>query len=86
MPKKYKYREIIYNMPHEGYFNKQCLALEKYVIGLKKGRLLEDVDGSSYQMYHHEKGDIEVCNDYRYDELYVDSDFDLEPYFAKSKE
>ena len=49
-----------------------------------KEKILEDVDGSAFQLYHHENGDIYIVNDYSVGCVYVDSDFDLLPYFAKS--
>lgn len=65
-------------------FYRQCAALEKHIPGLKKkDRLLEDVDGSLLQKYIHEKGEVIVCNDAPIDVVYVDSDFDLLPYFKK---
>ena len=69
--------------PDEELFKKQCAALEKHIPNLKRARLLEDVDGSSYQHYNHPLGEVVVSNDYTLGDLYVESDFDLEPYFAQ---
>jgi len=76
-----KYIYTICDVPSEEYFKKQCEAIEKSFTGLKKARLIEDIDGSSLQIYHHEKGDIKICNDYYDNCLYIESDFNLSPYF-----
>lgn len=82
--KNHEFSLTVCNQPDEDLFQKQCAAIEKHIPNLKKDSLLEDVDGSSYQKYHHEKGDITVSNDYYVGCLYVDADFDLLPYFKKS--
>lgn len=84
MRKKFRYSYTIYNIPDDDLFTKQCEAIEKNIHGLTKERLLEDVDGSKYQHYRHKNGEIRVCNDYDIYCLYVDSDFDLLPYFKKN--
>lgn len=81
MPKQFEYE--ICNQADEELFKKQCAAFEKKFQTLEKEALLEDVDGSAWQMYHHEKGDFEVVNDCNIGCLYVESDFDLEPYFKE---
>ena len=81
MRKKYKYSYNIYDQPDDELFYKQCAALEKHIPNLTKEYPLQDVDGSLIQIYYHEKGEIVVFNDYDIRALYVDSDFDLEPYF-----
>lgn len=65
-------------------FYKQCRALEKQVPGLQPENLLEDVDGTAVQRYRHSCGSVTVKNDLQVDALYVVSDFDLLPYFAKN--
>lgn len=62
-------------------FKRQCAALEKHIPNLKREQLLEDVDGTLIQLYHHERGEVVVCNDCDLNCLYVESDFDLETYF-----
>ena len=79
--KKYAYSYTICKQPNEDVFYKQCAALVKYIPGLEPERLLQDVDGTLIQMYHHKRGEIKVVNDLDIWCLYVDSDFDLEPYF-----
>lgn len=81
MRKEYNFHYPICTEPDEELFYKQCAALEKHIPGLAKESLLNDVDGSLYQIYYHEKGDMLVCNHYLVGALYIDSDFDIEPYF-----
>lgn len=76
-----KYTYTIYKVANTEYFQKQCAALEANIPALKKGKLLEDVDGSAIQIYRHELGEVRVCNDCQVNCLYVESDFDLLPYF-----
>ena len=84
MRKKYKYSYTICNQPDQSLFERQCKALEKHIAGLRKDHLLEDVDGSLDQYYFHEKGTLVVSNDYYVGALYIDSDFDIRPYFKKA--
>lgn len=62
-------------------FERQCHALESHIPDLRASTLLEDVDGTLIQTYHHRNGVIKVKNDMQVDALYVISDFDLLPYF-----
>lgn len=62
-------------------FYKQCRAIETHITPLVKDALLEDVDGTLIQKYHHHLGDILVINDEHVGALYVTADFDLLPYF-----
>ena len=82
MKKKFEY--TICEQTDKELFRKQCLAFEKRFPNITKDDVLEDVDGSAYQTYHHEKGDFVVSNDYYVGCLYVESDFDLEPYFRSN--
>lgn len=59
------------------------IALEKNIPNLKKEELLEDVDGSQWQFYVLENGAIVVRNDCCINELYIESDVDLLPYFNR---
>ena len=81
MAKKFNFRYTICAQPDEALFRKQCRAFEKKFPDLRKEKLLEDVDGSSYQKYYHTAGEFVVSNDYYIGCLYVESNFDLEPYF-----
>ena len=84
MKQKLPYFYMICKQPDEDLFHRQCAAFERKFPNLRKDDLLEDVDGSAYQTYHHEKGKIHVGNDYCLGSLYVESDFDLVPYFKKN--
>ncbi len=63
-------------------FKKQCAALEKNIHDIVKGKLLEDVDGSQTQIYTLNNKEITVHNSLYIGCVYVDSEIDLEPYFA----
>ena len=80
--KKFPFEYIICKQPDNELFKKQCLAFERKFPSLRKENVLEDVDGSLYQEYHHKSGDFVVVNDYVSGCLYVESEFDLLPYFS----
>ena len=71
----------ICTQPDQELFKRQCIALEKHIPNLVKEDLLKDVDGSIFQKYHHTTGMVRVCNDNYIGCLYIESEFDLEPYF-----
>ena len=71
----------ICNCADKALFEKQCRAIEQNVPQLQKLNLLQDVDGTLIQKYRHQKGNVVVKNDRQVDALYVQSDFDLNPYF-----
>ena len=58
-------------------FKNTCAQIEAKVSGLKKDKLIVDVDGSLIQTYHTNGGEITVYNDYLVDAVYVDSEIDL---------
>lgn len=58
-------------------FKKVCSDIEKNIPGIKKDKLLTDVDGSAIQKYKSGSKEITVQNDYEIDAVYVDSDIDL---------
>ncbi|MBE7004482.1 MAG: hypothetical protein E7425_09400 [Ruminococcaceae bacterium] len=62
-------------------FLKQCQAIEAHIKPLLKERVIHDIDGTLTQRYHHQLGQITVCNDEQVGALYVTSDFDLIPFF-----
>lgn len=76
------YSYMICNQPDEALFYQQCAALEKNVPGLKKGKLLHDVDDSLTQLYSKDGIEITVHNSHYEKELYVESGIDLKPFFA----
>lgn len=84
MSRKYKYSYTICKFFAPEWFNKQCAALEKHIPKLRKDRLLEDVDSSAWQFYSSPQGELVVKNDYQVDALYIESDFDIEPYFKSA--
>ena len=84
MRKEYKYTDWVCNQFDAEIFNKFCKRIEKLIPDVQKESLLEDVDGSLYQTYHHEKGDIFVICSYSVNEVYFESDFDLDPYFKSA--
>lgn len=71
------------NQADEDLFYKQCTAIEKAVPSLRKESLLEDVDGTLVQKYRSPSGWVTVRNDVQTDALYVQSEFDLLPYFSR---
>lgn len=81
MSKSYKYVYTICDQFAPDLFYKQCAALEKHIPNLEKRDLLEDVDSSTWQTYSAPQGDLVVRNDYVANELYIESDFDIESYF-----
>lgn len=58
-------------------FEKTCRAIESNFKEIEKDTLLEDVDGTTIQVYHNGVENIKVCNDYEVDAVYVDSDVEL---------
>lgn len=66
---------------NESLFYQQCKSIEDNVPGLTASELLDDVDGTLVQRYSHQRGCVVVKNDCQVDALYVQSDFDLLPYF-----
>lgn len=58
-------------------FERTCTLIEAKVKGIKKDKVLEDVDGTQIQIYNAPGGKIKVYNDYEVDAVYVDSDIDL---------
>lgn len=63
-------------------FDKQCLALEKAIPGIRKQKLLKDVDGSLIQEYEVESRRVLVYNDEYIGSVHVKSEVDLKKYFS----
>ncbi len=74
---------VITNFPDDEIFHKQCRALEKRIPDLQVEKLLEDMDGTLIQIYHHPKGKIEVWSE-ALDGVDIRSDFNILPYFGKN--
>ena len=83
--KKFPFEYTVCKQPDNELFYKQCLAFERKFPALLKYNILEDVDGSLYQAYHHKSGDFAVVNDCVSGCLYVESEFDLLPYFKDTQ-
>ncbi|MGI5891736.1 MAG: hypothetical protein ACOX7H_03235 [Bacillota bacterium] len=62
-------------------FSKQCEALEKKIPGIKKGKLLQDVDLSLIQFYDYNGKEIRVDNDEDIGSLTITSEVDLDQFF-----
>ena len=75
---EYQYEYGLYPEYDEHHFKRQCESLEKQLKGLKKGKLLIDVDGSQIQLYTLDGKEIQVLNDKDFGEVCVKSQIDLE--------
>ena len=58
-------------------FDNTCVLIEESLKNAKKEKLLQDVDGTTIQIYALPDGKIKVFNDYEVDAVYVDSEIDL---------
>ena len=76
------YTYPICNVADEEIFAKQCAAIEKYLHPLKKKDILEDVDGSKIQLYEFQGHNIKVVNSLYVNEVYVESETDIKPFFS----
>lgn len=77
-----KFEYNICTEPDEEIFVKQCKAFEKHIPNIQKDRLLEDVDGGKTQIYTLGNNKITVHNSYYIGAVYVNSDIELEQFFA----
>lgn len=71
----------ICNQVDKEIFENQCSALEKNIFNIKKGELIIDVDESQIQEYVLNGKKIKVVNSYYTNEVYIESEIDLIPYF-----
>lgn len=79
MNTEYKYSYNIKPETDEEAFFETCKTIEKGLFGLKKEKLLVDVDGTFIQIYYMGKEEkIVVYDDYDVDAVYVNSNVDLE--------
>lgn len=62
-------------------FEKTCRLIETHFKGIGKEKPLEDVDGTTIQIYHNGGKKIKVCNDYEVDATYIDSEIELKSLF-----
>ena len=58
-------------------FKEICSKIEEGINGIKKEKLITDVDGSQIQIYSTENGRIKVINDYEIGAVYADSNINL---------
>lgn len=77
------YCYVICDFADDKFFYKQCRALERRIPDLQAEKLLEDVDGTLIQIYHHPKGNIKVWSDVQENGVYIESDFDVLSYFGE---
>ena len=75
MGKQYEY--TIHRENSLSMFIKVCKIIEKTYPGIKKEKLLIDVDGSTIQTYVSENGSLNVYDDYYVGAVFVESDFDI---------
>ncbi len=81
------YTYLVCSETNEMLFQRQCAALEKHIPGLKKDPLLRDpFDDALIQAYRKDNAELIVYNSYQTGDLYIDSEFDLKPYFPHAKE
>lgn len=76
----------ICDMADDEIFRKQCVAIEKNIIPLKKEKLLEDVDGTLIQIYDYDGNKIKVCSDHFTNEVYVESEIELKQFFVTTSQ
>ena len=62
-------------------FEKACRLIEAHFKEIGKEKLLEDVDGTTIQIYHNGNKKIKVYNDYEIDAVYIDSEIELKNLF-----
>lgn len=75
------FRYSICNEVDEDIFIRQCNALERNISNIVKKENIIDVDGSVMHIYNVDGKKITVCNSYYLNEVYVESEIDLKPYF-----
>ena len=64
-------------------FLSTCSLIQMFLKKYKKEKLLQDVDGTTIQIYRTKNGKVKVVNDYEVDAVYVDSEIDLKSILAK---
>ena len=75
------FRYSICSEADEDIFIRQCNALEKNISNIIKKEKITDVDDSVMHIYNLDDKKITVCNSYYLNEVYVESEVDLKPYF-----
>lgn len=75
---KYQYSYNINESANEEDFFVCCKLIEKNLPGVKKEKLLIDVDGSLIQIYHYANKKIVIFDDYYVDAVYINSNVKLD--------
>lgn len=75
------YRYCICTAADADIFKKQCAAIEKNIMPIKKKEPLIDVDDSIVQEYAYDGNKILVHNCHYLDEVYVESEIELTQFF-----
>ena len=75
------YRYMICTCANEDVFYRQCKALELHIRRLKKELFLIDVDWSLIQEYSLDGKQIIVHNSRYLDEVFIESEIELEQFF-----
>ena len=83
--KEYKYHYTVSTCADEELFFRQCNSIERHVPRVELRLKLHDVDCTRVRFYWHPLGEIVVRNDRQVDALWVESDFDLLPFFEDGK-
>jgi hypothetical protein len=65
----------------EEVFENQCSVLEEHIPGLTKGELLNGENGEKIQEFLLDEKHLWLINNYESKNMYMDSEFDLDPYF-----
>jgi len=69
--------------PDEVFFLNQCEAIENNIPGLRKRELIIEEDNSKVQEYYLGDEQLIVYNSYENNSVYIESDFDIDPYFKQ---
>ena len=63
-------------------FKKQCEALENHIPNLAFVKEIKDVDSTTIRHYILNGKNLYIYNSYDVNEVYIVSEFDIDPYFA----
>lgn len=77
------YHYTLSKEPDKEFFDSQCAVLGKRIPGLKRLVTMEEADGSITQAYRKDGLKLSIHNSRRFSGVYINSEFDLTPYFSK---
>ena len=77
------YSYTISNSANKDIFECACRSIQTFLKKYKKEKQLQDVDGTTIQIYRRKNRKIKVVNDFEIDAVYVDSEIDLGKIFRK---